>query len=94
MDRGGKLILRARFNDEFVFIDIEDTGVGIEVEALSQLFTPFYTTKNYGHGLGLVLVQRILRAHGGSLNVRSRPGEGTCFTLQLPQKYKRVRLLA
>ena len=93
MDHDGCLTLTARLDDCDVFIDIQDNGVGIEPESLAQLFTPYYTTKATGHGLGLVLAMRILRAHGGQLGVKSTPGKGTCMTLQLPQKHRRVKLL-
>jgi signal transduction histidine kinase len=93
MECGGTLTLTPSTDDENVFLKIQDTGTGIAPEAIPQLFTPYYTTKSTGHGLGLTLVMRILKAHGGHLNIQSTPGKGTCFTLQLPKKHKRVRLL-
>ncbi len=67
-------------------IDVTDTGSGIEEEHLSQLFSPFFTTKLKGTGLGLVEAQKIVKAHGGQLEVRSQKGRGSTFTLTLPLK--------
>ncbi len=63
---------------------VEDDGPGIAVGDLPQLFTPFFTTKERGTGLGLATVQRIVDAHGGSLTVESSPGERTRFVVRLP----------
>lgn len=58
--------------------------MGIAEEALSRLFTPLYTTKVGGTGLGLYVVQEIVKAHGGTVDATSRPEEGTTFTIRLP----------
>ena len=64
---------------------MEDTGRGIAPEDLPRIFEPFFTTKgNHGTGLGLAVSWGIVEAHGGSLEVRSETGRGTCFTLRLP----------
>ncbi len=63
---------------------VADTGCGIPDEHLPHVFEPFYSTKPEGSGLGLALVYRVLQDHGGQVEVRSRPGEGTTFTLTLP----------
>ena len=65
-------------------ISIEDQGDGISPEDLSRLFIPFYTTKNAGNGLGLPICERIIRAHGGELDIQSRTGEGARFVVRLP----------
>jgi signal transduction histidine kinase len=70
-----------------------DSGVGIRQEDLSRLFQPYHTTKPGGHGLGLMLVQRIMRDHGGQVGIESKAGVGTVVTLTFPQKNRRVRLL-
>ena len=69
-----------------VRIEVSDTGAGIEPEHLSRLFDPFFTTKPVGHGtgLGLFVCQRIVREHGGRIEVKSTPGEGTTFSVILP----------
>jgi two-component system sensor histidine kinase PilS (NtrC family) len=63
---------------------VEDDGPGITSTDLSQLFTPFFTTKERGSGLGLATVQRIVDAHGGSVTVESSPGDGARFVVRLP----------
>ena len=65
-------------------IRIRDQGPGIEAEVREKLFTPFYTTKEDGTGLGLVTSRKIVEAHGGRIALESNPGEGSCFTVALP----------
>jgi PAS domain S-box-containing protein len=64
---------------------VRDAGVGMTVEVQEKLFTPFFTTKEDGTGLGLVTSKKIVDAHGGHIHVESRPGDGTSFTIHLPQ---------
>ncbi len=93
MPAGGKLNIRVRADDDSVFILIADTGSGIRTEDLGKLFSPYHTTKAGGHGLGLMIVQRIMRDHGGHVGFESKEGKGTVVTLQFPQKHRRVRML-
>ncbi len=93
MDRGGELTLRARSEDDWVVLEVADTGVGIPAEKLTRVFDAYYTTKRDGSGLGLLIVLRILRAHGGRVDISSQPGRGTTVTLRFPQRHRRVRLL-
>jgi two-component system sensor histidine kinase PilS (NtrC family) len=65
-------------------IAVTDDGVGIAAENLLRIFDPFYTTRTGGTGLGLANVDRIIRAHGGTVSVESRQGEGTTFFVRLP----------
>ena len=65
-------------------ITIRDSGIGIPSEAVARLFSPFFTTKAGGTGLGLFITQRIIREHGGSISVKSKPGQGTAFQILLP----------
>ncbi|HSB70827.1 MAG TPA: ATP-binding protein [Candidatus Methylomirabilis sp.] len=67
-----------------VFAEVRDTGVGIPPEQLSKIFEPFYTTKAQGTGLGLAIAKKFTEAHGGTLGVSSRPGEGTAFRVMFP----------
>jgi signal transduction histidine kinase len=69
---------------DFVAIEFEDTGYGIPEENLSNLFNPFFTTKNGGSGLGLSISRRIIKEHNGHINVESTMGKGTAFTVKLP----------
>jgi signal transduction histidine kinase len=67
-----------------VAIDITDTGSGITPENLKKLFSPFFTTKDAGTGLGLAITRRIVEEHNGEIKIRSKVGEGTTFTVELP----------
>jgi signal transduction histidine kinase len=93
MQSGGILGIRIRADDNSVYIRISDTGSGIKTEDLTKLFSPYHTTKAGGHGLGLMIVQRIIRDHGGHVGIESKEGSGTVVTLQFPQKHRQVRML-
>jgi len=93
MRAGGIIRIRAFSDDEFVYIQIGDTGEGIPQKNLSKVFQPYFSTKKEGHGLGMMIVERIMRDHGGQIGIDSRPGVGTLVTLQFPQKHRRIRLL-
>ncbi len=93
MEPGGRLKIRARADDDSVFLLFGDSGSGIKQEDLVRLFQPYHTTKPGGHGLGLMIVQRILREHGGQVGIESKEGIGTVVTLQFPRKDRRVRML-
>ncbi len=87
MPEGGKLTFRTRpASGQHVTLTITDTGRGIPSDVLPHIFEPFFTTKPVGKGtgLGLAMAFGILRAHGGSLDVESTPGQGSTFTLRLP----------
>ncbi len=93
MEPGGRLRLVARADDEWVYLLFGDTGAGIRQEDVLRMFEPYHTTKPTGHGLGLMIVQRIMREHGGQVGVESKAGRGTVVTLQFPRKDRRVRML-
>jgi signal transduction histidine kinase len=88
MPNGGVLSLATRLErrngEGEVLVEITDTGIGIKPEHLTRIFDPFFTTKSDGTGLGLSIVKRILRAHGGSIDISSESGKGTRVTLALP----------
>ena len=91
--REGKLTVAAKVNSaggpgqaNLVEITVSDTGAGIPPESLERIFRPFYTTKRGGTGLGLSLCRRIIRQHGGTLSVESKPGKGSCFIIRLPMR--------
>jgi signal transduction histidine kinase len=85
MSGGGKLILRTSVANGQVRIDVQDTGCGISKENLSKLFTPFFTTKEKGSGvgLGLAVVRGIIERHKGEIKVQSEVGKGTTFSVYL-----------
>jgi signal transduction histidine kinase len=93
MERGGRLRIEARVDDAWVYLAFTDTGVGIAQSDLPRVFQPYFSTKRGGHGLGMMIVQRILRNHGGQIALESQPGRGTTVTVQFPLKDRRVRLL-
>jgi len=89
----GHLFIETQVTDYEVTLAISDNGSGISPEAMGSMFEPFQTTKSDGTGLGMLIVRRILREHGGELEVESEEGAGTTVTLYLPRTDKRVRLL-
>ena len=84
MPEGGRLTVRTRVEGDEAVVEIEDTGPGIPDEVRVRMFEPFFTTKANGTGLGLAVVRRIVEWHGGTVAVRTRPGEGTAFALRFP----------
>jgi two-component system, sporulation sensor kinase E len=93
MAGGGLLRIGLSANDQFLILSFQDTGHGIKAEDFGHIFDPYYTTKEKGSGLGLMIVQRIIQDHGGQIKVVSVPDKGTNFTILLPLVERRVRLL-
>jgi len=93
MPSGGELRISLSATDSHLVLVVKDTGVGIEPEEFGRIFEPYHTTKSDGSGLGLMVVQRIVQDHGGQIEVASKPGEGTSFTILLPLVERHVRLL-
>jgi two-component system nitrogen regulation sensor histidine kinase GlnL len=95
MHQGGILTVATRLETDFhirgqgtdrsrwIWVDIEDEGIGIKEEDLPHIFSPFFTTKNHGTGLGLAVCYRIVREHGGLIRVESSAGKGTTFRISL-----------
>ena len=86
VNTGGTLSITTSWDREFVEIAIADTGIGIPEEHWNKVFTPFFTTKSRGLGLGLVIVSQIIDNHSGSLRFDSVPDQGTAFHIRLPIK--------
>jgi PAS domain S-box-containing protein len=93
MTKGGALQLQTGETPDSVWVSVADTGGGIPEEQISRIFEPFYTTKKKGTGLGLMIVQRIVRAHEGRIELESHVGRGTTFRIWLPLHERRPRLL-
>ena len=93
MTKGGRLTLQTGQTSEAVWVSVNDTGGGIPQDQINHIFEPFYTTKKKGTGLGLMIVQRIVRAHGGHIELESHVGEGTMFRIWLPLHERQPRLL-
>ena len=90
MPHGGRIMVRGSFEPDagdapgMVKIEVSDTGPGIPPERAERIFQPFYTTRSDGTGLGLAVARQVVEEYGGSVAVRSTPGEGATFVLRLP----------
>ncbi len=84
MDDNGVLDISVIKNNNLCVISITDTGEGIEEKDLENIFSPFFTTKQNGNGLGLSYANKIIQAHFGQIEVRSQLNKGTTFTISLP----------
>ncbi|MDQ1318201.1 MAG: hypothetical protein QG588_1858, partial [Candidatus Poribacteria bacterium] len=80
-------------SDNIIIVKVSDTGIGMSGEELKNIFEPFYSGKLSGTGLGLAIVNNIVREHNGNIDVKSIKGEGTTFTIELPQVLQKVELL-
>jgi two-component system, sporulation sensor kinase E len=93
MTTGGALTLQTGETADSIWVSVADTGGGIPQEQINRIFEPFYTTKKKGTGLGLMIVQRIVRAHNGRIELDSHVGRGTTFRIWLPLHERKPRLL-
>lgn len=93
MPAGGKLRLATSVHNEELSIIVADTGIGISEDRLGKIFEPYYTTKDYGTGLGLTLTYKIIKEHGGDIAVRSKKDVGSSFIISLPIPQKDLRLI-
>jgi two-component system, sporulation sensor kinase E len=93
MTRGGALTVQTGASGNGVWVSIADSGHGISTEQLKRIFEPFFTTRKKGSGLGLMIVQRIVREHGGLIKLESHEGRGTTFRVWLPVEERQPRLL-
>lgn len=91
MPDGGRLSISVTEDDVYVNIRFQDTGCGFDYTKIGRLMEPYFTTKGSGNGLGLIIVDRIIRAHGGELSIEGSPGKGAAFTFSLPRQSRRVR---
>lgn len=93
MRSGGVLKIETTLHDNFIRITFSDTGGGISPADMSKIFEPYFTTKAGGSGLGLLIVRRVVREHGGEIDLVSHDGEGLELNIRLPLRDQRVRLL-
>ena len=94
MPNGGKIKITCTVDDVFVHLRFADNGPGFTKEQLARFMEPYYTTKENGHGLGLLIVDRIVRSHGGDFAIDGKPGAGAAFTISLPRHARIIRQLA
>jgi len=93
MKQGGLLKIRTGSDGEWVNVTFADTGGGMTQETMARVFEPYFTTKKTGSGLGLMITQRIVRAHGGEVVLESDPGRGLRLTMRLPRRDRQVQML-
>jgi signal transduction histidine kinase len=84
MPEGGELAVTVEVQGDYLVVAISDTGSGITPEDLQNLFTPFFTTKQEGTGLGLTIVRGLISQHQGDISIDSQVGRGTTCTIRLP----------
>jgi signal transduction histidine kinase len=88
MPDGGELTISMQVEGDWVVIELKDTGQGIAKENLSKIFSPFFTTKENGNGLGLAEVQKVIQGHYGWIDVHSEQAQGTTFTIKIPLRIR------
>jgi signal transduction histidine kinase len=93
MPEGGTLDITCDASDESALISFRDSGRGIAPELIDKIFNPYFSTKAGGSGLGLMIVERIIREHSGNISIDSSPEKGTRFTVEIPFFDKKVKLL-
>jgi signal transduction histidine kinase len=93
MTKGGVLSVETGAGHDGVWVSVTDTGSGIPQDQINRIFDPFFTTKKKGSGLGLMIVRRIVRDHGGLIKLESHVGKGTTFRIWLPVQERQPRLL-
>ena len=94
MPGGGHLAVNIFRENENVVLVIKDDGEGIEKENLDKIFEPYFTTKDFGSGLGLTLVYKIIKEHDGEIQLKSKVGIGTSFIIKLPVPQKEKHLIS
>ena len=93
MKPGGFIRVKVQSDEERVYLRFGDSGSGISQDSLSRIFEPYHTTKKVGTGLGLMIVERIMREHGGQVGIDSKEGVGTVVTLEFPKQNRKFRML-
>lgn len=93
MPNGGTLTISTHRDNDSVVLKIEDTGSGIPNDIIDKIFEPYFTTKDFGSGLGLTVVYKIVKEHMGEISLKSKEGEGTTFFIHFPIPQKEQRLL-
>ena len=82
-----KIAFTVRYNKDYIRFDVFDTGIGMDEQTLAKLFTPLFSSKgDKGTGLGLFIANKIVEQHGGKIEVKSTPGQGSLFSIKIPRK--------
>ncbi|PWU10811.1 MAG: PAS domain-containing sensor histidine kinase [Verrucomicrobia bacterium] len=93
MKTGGILRVRTEADESHIFVIFSDTGPGIPMNDMARIFEPYFTTKESGSGLGLMIVQRVMQAHGGEIGIESTEGKGVTVVLRFPRTIQPARFL-
>jgi PAS domain S-box-containing protein len=94
MPEGGRLTVKTRCRGENVELTIADTGEGMSEDVKEKIFEPYFTTKDFGSGIGLTLVYKVMKEHMGEISVKSEEGQGTTFVLSFPVPQREQHLLS
>ncbi|MFH1563691.1 MAG: ATP-binding protein [Nitrospirota bacterium] len=86
IEEGGEINIETSLDTQILRIKFQDTGLGMDDETIKKIFTPYFSTKSYGMGLGLSIVDRIIKEHKSKIEVKSQPEKGTTFIILLPVK--------
>ena len=90
---GGSLVLKISYDRDYLLVECADSGRGIEASEIGRIFKPFQSFKANGNGLGMVIVERIVREHGAELGVDSQPGLGTIISIRFRRRPRQMRVL-
>ena len=89
----GKLTVSTSQEPYYILMEITDNGIGISKSVKDKIFEPYYSTKESGSGLGLLIASRIVTEHGGTIELESTEGQGTTVKVRIPIRLKKIRLL-
>ena len=87
----GQITIKTSFDDEFLNLVFCDTGCGISAKDLTRIFEPYFTSKANGNGLGMLIVENIIKAHNGKISIESKVGSGTKITISLRRAHPEIR---
>lgn len=93
MPTGGTISIATSQTDDVITLTVSDTGTGIPADVIDRIFEPYFTTKADGTGLGLAMVYKVVKEHGGDIYVQSEVGKGTCFRITLPAVRKALKMI-
>ena len=93
MPQGGEIMVHGFYTDDYVVLEFTDTGDGISADKLNRMFDPFKSFKKGGTGLGMMIIERVLRVHGAEMSVDTKEGEGTAIVIKFPRPGRRIRVL-
>ncbi|MDD5697694.1 MAG: ATP-binding protein [Victivallaceae bacterium] len=93
MPQGGKIDVNGFYDDDYVILEFIDSGDGISAHKLNRMFDPFKSFKKGGTGLGMMIIERVLRGHGAEMSVDTKEGEGTAIVVKFPRPGRRIRVL-